>query len=112
MTTLPERFQPLRDGLKSTQNLLRTRVQFGDGYVQNSINTVNPRKVDLSLRFIIWGDEDLNEFLEFFYDLGAAYLTYTLPNEVEPHQYEVIDKNIDYVDAFQRNVTLTLMRVF
>lgn len=112
MTALPAKFEPLQGGVGGTQHIRRRRVQFGEGYVQQSVDSTNPKTARLSLNFLIWGDDDLNEFLTFFDTLGANTLTYTLPNENTSYEYEVMDVGVDYVDAMQRNASLQIQRVY
>lgn len=112
MATLPAKFEPLQNGISGSQTIRRRRVQFGEGYVQASVDSTNPQTAKLSLSFLIWGDDDLNEFLGFFDTLGADFLDFTLPNESASHKYEVMGKNVSYVDAYQRNVSVEIQRVY
>lgn len=112
MPTLPAKFQPTLSGISGNQFVRRRRVQFGEGYVQRSVDSTNPLSVSLTVNFLVWGDADLNEFLAFFNDLGAGTLTLTLPNETTSHEYEVENVNVDYVDAMQRNCSIQIKRVY
>ena len=113
MTALPAGFEPLVNGLGGRIHNRRRRVQFGEGYAQYSPDGVNPKMVEISLDFFIWGEEQLNTMLTFLDNLGAGTITYTLPNESTSHEYELMEPpSVRYVDSQERRLSLELRRVY
>lgn len=112
MTALPSKFAVLYEGLSTKQNVRKRRVQFGDGYTQVTFQNINPLIVEARLKFIIKGDDDLNEFIQFFVDLGASPLTFTLPNDADPTEFDVTDISVDYIDAQFRRVNVSAIKRF
>ena len=80
--------------------------------MQSSPDGVNPVMAEFTLDFHIWGDDKLNEMLGFLESVGAGTITYTLPNETTPHEYEVMDTSVRYLDAYQRLFSIDLKRVY
>lgn len=112
MATLPANFKPTLNGISGNRNVRKRKVQFGEGYIQQSVDSTNPVLFSGNLQFFIWGDDELNQLIDFFDDLGAGFLQYTLPNETTAANYTVGAIAISYVDAMQRNVTVPIERVY
>ena len=112
MAVLPDKFVPRANGLNVNRTRRKRRVQLGEGYSQESIDSTNPVKVTATLEFFIWGNEELNELQDFVDGLDGDYLEYTLPNETTSHFYTVGGLDIPYVDGMQRTVSFTIEREY
>ena len=109
-TTLPSKFVPLVGGLSGGQGVRRRRVQFGEGYVHQSVDGTNSDHAELRFNFFLQNDADLNELTAI---LDTGEFDYTLPNSSTEHTYEVRGLyDITYLNLHHRNLSVDARRLY